>query len=273
LPTWLGWTRSSYYLFSAFLLTLLVLTYVWWPLVLDYWSYADFSRPWWTQVDWLLIGIFLFMSLLLMAGADVKSDLPWILVGLGGGLAIESWGTQTELWTYYTLERPPLWIIPAWPIAGLSIERLVRLGMRWAPAGAHRLYRLVYWLLLPAFILLMLSFVRFTLDKPLTILALVFCTLLIATPTDPRRAVLTFAAGAGLGYFLELWGTTRLCWMYYTGEQPPLFAVLAHGMAAIAFWRVTLIFAVVWARLRGKPPQSDRWRAGARSDAWSEDGA
>jgi len=25
--------------------------------------------------------------------------------------------------------------------------------------------------------------------------------------------------------------------MYYTLETPPLFAVLSHGMAAVAFWR------------------------------------
>ena len=60
---------------------------------------------------------------------------------------------------------------------------------------------------------------------------------LILTPTDHRLAVLTFAAGAGLGYFLEYWGTTRECWTYYTLAKPPLFAVLAHGMAAVAFWR------------------------------------
>ena len=53
--------------------------------------------------------------------------------------------------------------------------------------------------------------------------------------------MLTFAAGAGLGYFLEVWGTTRECWTYYTRETPPLFAVLAHGMAA-AFWRAGLLF-------------------------------
>ena len=34
---------------------------------------------------------------------------------------------QAHLWIYYTRERPPLWIIPAWPIASLSIDRLTRL--------------------------------------------------------------------------------------------------------------------------------------------------
>jgi hypothetical protein len=87
----------------------------------------------------------------------------------------------------------------------------------------------------------MLAFTRHTLDKSFTVLALILVALLILTPTDYRLAVLTFAAGAGLGYFLELWGTTRQCWTYYTLETPPLFAVLAHGMAAVAFWRAVLL--------------------------------
>ena len=54
--------------------------------------------------------------------------------------------------------------------------------------------------------------------------------------------LLVFAAGAGLGYFLELWGTTRECWTYYTLQTPPLFAVLAHGAAAVAFWWGFLLY-------------------------------
>ena len=74
----------------------------------------------------LLLGIFAFMTVVLMTGADLRKDAGIIFVGLFGGLVIESWGTQTELWTYYTNERPPLWIIPAWPIASLTIDRMVR---------------------------------------------------------------------------------------------------------------------------------------------------
>jgi hypothetical protein len=262
LPQFLGWTRHSYYLFSGFLLLCGVIVYAWWPLAEELLSYIDWSGPWWLYFDWLLVGIWLAMSLLIMAGADLKVDAWIIFVGFAGGLVIESWGTQTEIWWYYTAERPPLWIIPAWPITSLSIDRLVRLLRRWlpgedlAPRSLRRrlskekqtpnslvptIYKISYWVIFSAFYLLMLWFVWPTLDKSFTILSLVLVGLLTITPRDHRLAVLTFAAGAGLGYFLELWGTTRACWTYYTLETPPLFAVLAHGMAAVAFWRTVLV--------------------------------
>jgi hypothetical protein len=237
----LGWTRASYVLMSTFMATLFVIGVVWWPLVEANLAYIDPGRPLWAQIDWLLLGDFLAMSLLIMAGADLRADALIALVGLAGGLAIEGWGTQTSLWVYFTAERPPLWIIPAWPVASLSIDRLVRLLQRRLPAGRPRPFIASYWLTFIAFYGLMLVFVWPTLDKSLTVMALIACGLMIATPTDHRLAVLTFAAGSGLGYFLELWGTTRYCWMYYTRQTPPLFAVLAHGMAAVAFWRVGLL--------------------------------
>jgi hypothetical protein len=110
-------------------------------------------------------------------------------------------------------------------------------------------YRLVYWVIFTAFMALMLAFVWPTLDKSFTLLALLACTLMILTPTNHRLAVLTFLAGSGLGYFLERWGTTRLCWTYYTLQTPPFFAVLAHGMAAVAFWRAGLVVNDVKRRL------------------------
>ncbi len=245
----LRWTRASYTLLSVFLLTLFLLGYVWWPLAEEYLSYIDWDGAWWRYLDWLLLGIFFVMSLLIMAGADLRSDWKIILIGLAGGLAIESWGTQTLLWSYYTLERPPLWIIPAWPIASLSIDRLVRLLQLGLPPLKRQLERLLYWLVFGGFFALMLVFVAPTLDKSLTIASLCLVAYLTLTPTDHRLALLTFLAGSGLGYFLELWGTTRLCWTYYTLQTPPIFAVLAHGMAAVAFWRSMLVLERVLARL------------------------
>lgn len=246
----LGWTRSSYYLMSAFLLTLFLLGYVWWPLAEEYLSYIPWNGPWWRYLDWLLLGNFLVMSLLIMARADLRTDVKIVFVGLCGGLVIEGWGTQTSIWTYYTLERPPLWIIPAWPIASLSIDRLVRLLSERAPPGNTRFVKIVYWAVFGAFYALMLLFVAPTFDKSLTLMALLLVAFLILTPTDHRLALLTFAAGAGLGYFLERWGTTRQCWTYYTLQTPPLFAVLAHGMAAVAFWRSVRLLEMVLTQIQ-----------------------
>ena len=259
----LGWTRSSYFMASMFAATLFVIGVVWWPLVEANLAIIDWSQPLWLEVwrkmDWLLLFDFAVMSLLIMAGADLKADALIVFVGFAGGLVIESWGTQTHLWTYFTLERPPLWIIPAWPIASLSIDRLYRflnrltpLSLAQPPAGDVSRFTFLYWLIFPVFYALMLVFVWPTLDKSLTLSALILCALLILSPTDTRAAVLTFLAGSGLGYFLELWGTTRLCWTYYTFETPPVFAVLAHGMAAVAFWRVSLLFRLTLLRLRAK---------------------
>lgn len=260
------WTRHSSILLGGFLLTVLLIVYVWWPLAVDYMKYVDWSGPWWLYIDWLLIGVFVFMTFTIMARADLKTDALIVFVGICGGLAIESWGTQTNLWHYYTAERPPLWIIPAWPIASLSIDRITRL-LNWVikrfttehtestektffKFSVDSVVKILYWLIFAFFISLMLVFITPTFDKSYTWLALTLCVLLILTPTDHRIALLTFVAGAGLGYFLERWGTTRECWTYYTNQTPPLFAVLAHGMAAVAFWRTGLLLKTLWGRIR-----------------------
>ena len=260
LASLLGWTRASYVLMSLFAALVFIIIVVWWPLAVDYFATADPRYPLWMQLDWLLLGVFAAMSLLIMARPDLKADALIVLIGFAGGLVIESWGTQTNLWHYYTNERQPLWIIPAWPIASLAIDRLFRALGRLFPTATVRqpgAYKGLYWLIFITFYALMLAFVWPTVDKSLTLAALALCAVLIATPTDHRGATLTFLAGAGLGYFLELWGTTRECWIYYTRETPPLFAVLAHGMAAVAFWRVNLLWrtlarpeGLVWRLLR-----------------------
>jgi len=242
------WTRDSSILLGGFLITIFLIVYIWWPLAEEYLAYVDWSGEWWRYMDWLLLGIFAFMSVTIISRANIKTDMLIIFVGICGGLAIESWGTQTNLWHYYTAERPPLWIIPAWPIASLSIDRITRF-LNWiverGKTDLRSLFTILYWITFASFLTLMLVFVSPTFDKSFTWFALTLCILLIFTPTDHRFAFLTFIAGSGLGYYLELWGTTRECWTYYTYQTPPLFAVLAHGMAAVAFWRAGLLVKVV----------------------------
>ena len=52
--------------------------------------------------------------------------------------------------------------------------------------------------------------------------------------------------------FPNRWGTTRECWIYYTNQTPPIFAVFAHGMAAVAFWRTGVLVEKVWGRVNTK---------------------
>jgi hypothetical protein len=260
-----GWTRSSSVLLGGFLLICGLIVYIWWPLAQEALAFINWKGEWWLYMDWLLLGIFFFMSLTIIARADLRRDALIVFVGMLGGLVIESWGTQTNLWHYYTAERPPLWIIPAWPIASLSIDRITRV-LNW---GVNKLntnatkepqaknletmlslvFKYLYWIIFIGFYSLMLYFVAPTFGKSYTIMALLLVALLTLTPTNHRYAVLTFLAGAGLGYYLELWGTSRQCWTYYTFQTPPFFAVLAHGMAAVAFWRAGLMVKLVWEKL------------------------
>ena len=39
------------------------------------------------------------------------------------GWLLEWWGTTEGLWSYFTFERPPIWIVFAWPIGSLVIDR------------------------------------------------------------------------------------------------------------------------------------------------------
>jgi len=255
-----GWSRASSVLLAGFFLVIFLIVYIWWPLAEQVLAYIDWDGPWWRYFDWLLVGIFGFMTLTILAQADLRRDTLIVFVGMCGGLVIEAWGTQTNLWHYYTAERPPLWIIPAWPIASLSIDRITRL-LDWVlrtftikdtrgSEVAEKLFLWSYWITLPAFFAYMLYFTAPTFDKSFTWMALLLCAVLIATPSDHRKTVLVFASGSALGYFLERWGTSRECWTYYTGQTPPFFAVLAHGMAALAFWRAGLVLRIASERIR-----------------------
>ena len=246
----LGWNKTSYLIMSSFCLLIFLIAYIWWPLLEEYISTYNTDYSFWVQFDWLLLGIFFIMSLLIMYKADMQRDLPIVLVGLAGGLVIESWGTQTNLWSYYTFERPPLWIIPAWPIASLAIDRIYEFIKRICFKIPEKFVKTLYWVIFCSFYVFMMYFIWPTIELSLTIMALFLCAFLILTPVNYRAMLFTFIAGSLLGYFLELWGTTRYCWIYYTQQTPPVFAVFAHGMAAVAFWRVTQLVRIFLPKIK-----------------------
>lgn len=193
-------------------------------------------------MDWFLAGTWIGMALLITWDVDPRRDAVLLLVGFVGGGVIEWWGTNTQLWTYFTLERPPLWILPAWPIATLAIDRSWRIADRAVTeldgvSSNQRRFRIAYWLSVPTFVATMIFFARHTLHIFATQVVAVGMVLLVLRLKKPRRDLLVFAAGSFLGIFLEYWGTSRECWTYYTREIPPWVAIVAHGFAAIAFAR------------------------------------
>lgn len=207
--------------------------------------------------DWLLIGIFVVMLALLVFGADWRVDAPLMVVAFVGGVVIESWGTQTRLWQYYTElppwndpSRPPWWILPAWPIATLAINRLYLLLDALTHDIPTRLLGALYGLFIALFAVLfyLFSAPAWSLSSTRLVAAVVVCVLL-CPPFDLRRGALVLLAGGSLGYFLELWGTTRQCWVYYTGETPPLFAAVAHGVSSLAFTRGVHVLGAARTRL------------------------
>ena len=186
-------------------------------------------------MDWLLAGIWLFMTGLLCWRLQPREDLRLVLVGLCGGAVIEWWGTTTELWRYFTAERPPPWIIPAWPVAALTIHRLPAL-LRPLWPGLDRKGRLYYPLMI-GFFALMARFLWPTVHIMSSQVVLALMLGVTWVRARPDRDVSLFLTGAALGLFLEYWGTSRFCWVYYTKQVPPMEAVLAHGFAAVAFCR------------------------------------
>lgn len=200
------------------------------------------------ELDGLLAVIWLCLTALICWNVDSRRDLLLVAVGVGGGGTIEWWGTTTRLWSYFTNERPPLWILPAWPAATLAIDRLgallgqagelieERIGRR-VSRGQERV---LYFTLIPAFVAWMSSFLWPTIHLPASRVVVGLMVSVAAFTVEPRRDLSVFAAGTALGVLLEYWGTSRECWTYYTHQVPPPVAVVAHGFAAVAFTRVAI---------------------------------
>jgi len=186
---------------SGFLLVVFLIGYIWWPLLEEYLNQIDPEYPIWRQIDWLLIGNFLGMSILIMFNADLKHDIPFLLISLAGGYIIESWGTLSGLWTYYTFETPPLWIIPAWPIAALAVKRMYLMLHTMTRKISGDWVKWAYWLVFGAFYILLLNFIWPKITHPLTVFALIVCAIVILAVQEMRSKLIVFLAGVSIGLF------------------------------------------------------------------------
>jgi hypothetical protein len=212
-------------------------------------------------MDWLLAFTWVALTGLVIWRPEPRRDAKLLFVGLCGGAVIETWGTYTNLWHYFTYQRPPPWILPAWPIAALAIDRLAR----WVDLALPAIRRAdkAYWVVMPVFIAWMTWFSRPALTHPTTLGVVALMIGVWLWRPRPDRDLVLFVAGAGMGVFLEYWGTSRKCWTYWTAEIPPPVAVFAHGFASIAFSRAVTLLDVGLGRLSGGQTAQDATKQAA----------
>lgn len=200
------------------------------------------------KLDLLMLWNHLMMTYLLLRRPNLKIDLLTAVVGFVGGLCIEFWGTQSQLWVYFTLERPPMWIIPSWIVLTIAIDRFYEILNNFFKRRhliSEKWWAYLYWISFLIYSYFMVNFVRDTITQSLTIfsiIAIVFNMVLlpIFKPLY-RECFLIFIAGSLIGYFIELWGTTRHIWTYYNHQTPPFVVVFGHGLVAVVFWRTRRI--------------------------------
>lgn len=235
------------YLLISGLAALAMLVFISWKSFFTYHQYF-FSRNNFFifqdgHLDYLMLYNHLMMTFFLLRRPNVKIDLLTAMVAYIGGLYIESWGTQSQLWVYFTLERPPIWIVPSWIVLTISIDRFYEMLNHFFKKRdliSKQKWQIIYWLIVILFLFFMFRFVYSVLFQSLTLFSVtvtLFYLVFVAIYKKMyRESVLIFIAGSILGFGIELWGTSRHIWTYYNHEIPPMVVVFGHGAVSIVFW-------------------------------------
>lgn len=174
--------------------------------------------------------------------ADPVMDGLVVLAASVYGWLAEYAGTVSGLWTYYTGETPPLWIVPAWPLGALLIGRLSRrteevlgklTGDRFR-AALFPAWTFLFYLVYVPFLAGQLPVLRWLPAAALAAAAFI--------PGRERRArdAAVLITGTVCVFFADLWGTTNNCWAYYT--QPGVFGT-AYGILFGALFDSVLVLA------------------------------
>jgi hypothetical protein len=202
------------------------------------------------QARWQVVGeIALLGAILLMtlrtitARIDPKRDVLIVIYATILGWLVEAWGTRVGVWSYYTGERPPLWIIPGWTLGALVIDRAAdevesRFGLRLAS-----LNRSLYWGYVVAFALVFWCFVLPAAPQlsSLAVFGLLAAGLIVRPDPRDLRFLLT---GLVYVFFADFWGTTNECWAYYLQRR------LSGGIALGILYGMFLDSALVFASLK-----------------------
>lgn len=222
-----GYDRKS--LVAALILALLYLAigFLW----------SELLRQNQADITWRLITLWAGMTALVCWRVQPRHDLALAAVALAGGFAFEWWGTHAQLWHYFTGEQPPLWILPAWPVAALATKRLAPL-LETVCSKAPLSWKAVYWTLMLLFAAGMIRFLWPSLRHWSSQVATAAILIVIATGKAHRRDLGLLLAGTGLGFLLEYWGTSHQCWTYYTAQTPPPITAAAHGFAQVCYARL-----------------------------------
>lgn len=164
----------------------------------------------------LFAGILIGAWKTIPAAANPAHDLAVLVIASAAGFAAEAWGTRLGLWTYYTWERPPLWIVPAWPLGAALVERVAarareRFGP--APAGAYRVAAAAAFSICAAFCAPWRA-------SPAAWAGLAAVAAALWAGADAREEFWPLVVGFGAIVFADGWGTTNGCWSYYVAARP-----------------------------------------------------
>jgi len=161
------------------------------------------------------------------------------------GYLAESWGVNAGLWSYYTGEKPPLWIIPAWPLGALVIDRLSRKATEKNTAlpFARQAARWLYPAWVITFYCVFTPFLALKLGVPASIPPLLLAALVLFPGTDRRQAdAAVLFTGTACVFWADLWGVTNHCWAYYTQAAG---AGTAAGIAFGALFDSLVVLAAI----------------------------
>jgi len=206
----------------------------------------------------LFAGILGFTLRVVPLRVDPRVDLTVLALAAVAGWCAEAWGTRLGLWTYYTRETPPLWIVPAWSLGALVIDRMSDHASRLlAPRLDTRGAALLYGGLVVLTVVVFAAFSRPVLTHPATVALAAALLAGFAIKPDPKAAVPVLLTGFVCVFFADLWGTTNHCWRYHLQHPntlPRLGAGIGFGMVfdtAVVFLCLRLGKAIWAPRAKG----------------------